>query len=84
MDFGFGSSTSINLNLAGMMSMVIGIGYPSSDEELAKSTFWRAFYLCPIPFTLTGLLMVLYIHTSDSLVHHLERSEKEEALKILK
>ena len=84
MDYGFGASINVVMNLAIMISMLLGIGYPSSHEQLSQSSFWRAFYLCPIPFTATALFMMLYIHTSDSLLFHVQRNEKQEALKILK
>lgn len=84
MDYGFGASINVVKALAVMISMLLGMGYPSTPEELGKSSFWRAFYLCPVPFTALALFMILYVHTSDSLLYHVQRNEKEEALKMIK
>ena len=63
--------------------MLLGIGYPSQPEELKVSSFWRAFYICPLIFTPIALFMNLSVHTSDSLTWHIERDEKKEAMDII-
>jgi len=41
-----------------MIAELLGLGYPlnPTDAQYAASTWWRAFYIAPIPFLVIALL----------------------------
>ena len=69
-----------------MVTMLIGMGYPlnPADSELDTTTWWRAFYIAPIPFLLVALIQNFCEHTNDGLLFHVQRNEKKQSLEIIK
>jgi len=66
-DYGFGASTNVMINVAIMSTMLLGMGYPSGDDEsvtkeLETTEYWKTFYLSPVPFLTIALLMNLFVH----------------------
>lgn len=44
LDYGFGISTNISINIAIMYSMLLGLGEPKEELDLEQSGFWRIIY----------------------------------------
>ena len=44
LDYGYGVSTNILINFAVMYSIVLGLGVPQEDSELATTNFWKIIY----------------------------------------
>lgn len=63
-DYGFGASTNVFINITIMYTMLLGMGYPDPDDKakMEATTFWRAFYISPIPIMVVALFMNLFVH----------------------
>ena len=83
---GFGSSTGAIINFQVMVAEVLGLGYPTNatDAQLEVTTWWRAFYIAPIPFLVIAVIQNLFEHRNDGLLYHVGRDEKKKSISILK
>ena len=63
MDYGFGASTNVFINVFLMIEMLMGIGYPDdSDDPILKTTsYWRAFFIAPIPIMVIALFLNIFV-----------------------
>ena len=74
---GFGQSTNTFICFGFFLALLAGSGTPTSEEELAKTDYWKVFYLIQVPFLLIALPMMLFYHKYDSLLFHVKRNDKD-------
>lgn len=67
LDFGFGCSTNIVINLFVLISMLLGIGMPTDQDKLATTHYWQVVYGVPLILNVIQLILNTFMHTEDSL-----------------
>jgi len=77
LDYGFGSSTNIMINVGVMGCMLVGIAMPATPEELKESSIWMIVFGLGLPFSIAAILLHLIVHKSDGLFFHISRNEKD-------
>ena len=82
-DYGFGTSTNVTLNVGIALYMCLGIGMPTSEEDLETTSYWTVPYLVPIPFALLNIFLALYIFRQDSVVYHVMLEQKNKAMEMI-
>lgn len=83
MDYGFGISTNIGINLFVMISLLSGLIIPSDQAELLTSQNWKIIYLIPVPLLIIAFLLQLVVYKNDSVQYHVEHGQKDQAISIL-
>ena len=76
MDYGFGTSTNLCINVAIMISLLIGIGLPP-ESDYATTKYWMIFYGFAIPLFLIALYFNFTVFKYDSIAYHAKKGEKE-------
>jgi MFS family permease len=66
-DYGYGVSTNFVVNVMVFLSMIFGIGMPTSDEELATTSYWQLVYLFPVLLFVLSIFSNLVLHKEDAL-----------------
>lgn len=83
-DYGYGISTNIGINLFVMISLLCGLIVPKDGTpELKTSSNWRIVYLIPVPLMIIAFLLTLLVFKNDSLQFHIQHGDKDEAISIL-
>ena len=57
MDYGYGISTNLGINLFVMISLLSGLIIPSDKAELLTSQNWKIIYLIPVPLLVIAFLL---------------------------
>lgn len=57
MDYGYGISTNLGINLFVMISLLSGLIIPSDKAELLTSQNWKIIYLIPVPLLIIAFLL---------------------------
>jgi MFS family permease len=57
MDYGYGISTNLGINLFVMISLLSGLIIPSDKTELLTSQNWKIIYLIPVPLLIIAFLL---------------------------
>ena len=70
MDYGFGTSTNMFINIMITVYMLLGIGMPTSEEALMTTNYWVVPYLLPIPFGVLAIFLALFTFKQDSINFH--------------
>lgn len=85
MDLGFNSSTNIFINIFSMMSMLLGLGSPKVKDvyECSHSYWYKIVYLVPVIFCTISILLMTCFHRCDSIVFHIQKGEKKQAMGII-
>ena len=69
-EYGYGQSTNICVNVYVMVSLLLSLGMPSEVEDLKTTEFWRVIYGLPILISLVTIALNTWVHTEDSLRFH--------------
>ena len=83
-DYGFATSTNMIINCSIAVSMIMGIGMPSDEDDLKTTNYWKIMYLFPVPFCLITLFLSAFIFRHDSVNFHVERGQKPQAMAMLR
>lgn len=69
LDYGFGNSINISVNVGVLVMMFMGNIVPESDDVYGNthSQSWKYVMMFPIPISLISLLMIHFNHNHDSL-----------------
>lgn len=83
MNKGYGASTNFFVNLNIMISLLFGLGMPTSDEGLGSTNFWRVIYLFPVPINAIVIILTLFVYKEDSLEFLIKNGKQEKAMDII-
>jgi MFS family permease len=83
MDYGFGTSTNLCINVAIMGCLLLGIGLPDNDTDRQSSNYWMLFYGFAIPLFLMALYFNFTVFKYDSIGYHAKKEEKEQCLAMI-
>jgi MFS family permease len=74
MDYGYGTSTGLAINLFVMISLLGGLLLPPETDvtALSNTQSWRILYLIPIPLMGLALFLTFFVHKYDSVQYHVE------------
>ena len=77
MDYWYGTSTNLGINVLVMVNLLAGLLLPSpSDIESLKTTeIWRVIYFFPIPLSCLAIMLTLFVHKYDSLHFLVEQGQ---------
>jgi len=82
MDYGFGTSTNLCINVAIMVTLLLGLGLPP-ESDYAETNYWMIFYGSAIPMFLLALLFNFTVFKYDSISFHAKNEEKEQCLAMI-
>lgn len=83
MDYGFGTSTNMSINVAIMITQLLGHGLPP-ESDYSETNYWMVFYGSAIPMFLIALFFNLAEFKNDSISFHAKHQEKKECLAMIK
>lgn len=77
-DMGYSSATNFAIAVGILGAQLLGIGIPLSDHEKYESSYWRAFYLFPIPLCLIAQLLFFTIYKFEATHFYSKKGLKSE------
>ena len=63
--------------------MLISLGMPKGPNELANSSYWRAFYGLQIPFCLLILYLHTFVYVEEPIDFSVKNGQQEEAMQLI-
>jgi MFS family permease len=83
MDYGFGTSTNLCINVAIMIELLLGIGLPP-EEDFYDTNYWMVFYAFAVPLLCFALFFNMTYFKNDSIVFLAKQGKKQECLEVIK
>lgn len=82
-DKGFGASTNVLMCFFGFGQLLLSLGMPTKQQDLATSRYWMAIYGMQAPFCLLAIYLHAFVYAEEPIDFCVKMERREEAMKLI-